>query len=220
MEEEDVIAGGGVVAMAVLSSDAVQLAQRRFPTWLWIVVGGLLALGAGVAVWLHHEPSDPVVAPPLVVPIIKRSAVHAAAPAAAVPDSPEAEPAAEEAPTLPVGTAELPEQLDRRQLEQGMEKANNAVEKCHQLENFVGTIIVRVTIAQKGNPQSTQLATPAARTPTTDCVVKAVQRNASFPPFRGTTIPSIELTYPFLFKEDGHLGPDPGRAPAVIVPTR
>jgi outer membrane biosynthesis protein TonB len=180
---------------------------RPTPTWrLPVLVGVLSALGVWLAIWLLHEPDAPVNAPKLVVPKIRR--VHRPATTAAetgVSDAPEGEAPAEEAPTLPVGTSDLPEQLDRHQLEEGMEKARHAVEKCQPLEGFVGTITVHVTIAKTGNPQSTQLVAPKEKTATTDCVVKAVQRNASFPKFRGTVLPTTELTYPFLFREDGHL---------------
>jgi hypothetical protein len=174
---------------------------RPASTWrIPLLAGVLAAVGVWLGIWLLHEPDAPVNAPPLEVPKIRRPVK----PAASVADAPEGEAPAEEAPTLPVGTSDLPEQLDRHQLEAGMEKARKPVEKCHELENFVGTITVHVVIAKTGNPQTTTLVSPG-KTPTTDCVVKAVQRNASFGKFRGTVLPTAELTYPFLFREDGHL---------------
>jgi hypothetical protein len=167
------------------------------------LVVALVTCAVALAIWWIREPDGKVSAPPITVPKLKRPTRHGAASA---PDSIESD-TVEEAPTMPVGTSELPEQLDRHQLESGMAKTFNAVERCHDVERFVGRIRVHLVINKSGNPEKVQLVEPEVRTPTTDCVVKAVHRNATFPRFRGTLLPTVELTYPFLFKEDGHLGP-------------
>jgi hypothetical protein len=156
-------------------------------------VAGALALG----LWLTHTPSAKVEAQPLHVPKLTN-----AQPKAHSTDSPENEGPAEEAPLMPVGTADLPEQLDRRQLEAGMAKAKIQIERCRRLEEFVGSLTVKLTIAKSGNVQSAVLVSPADKSQTSDCVLKTV-RNASFPRFRGTLLPTVELTYPLLFRQEG-----------------
>jgi hypothetical protein len=179
-------------------------ATARAP-WNKILAGAVVASLVALIVWWHHEPHEPVVAPPLALPHLKRPVKAVAS------DSPETDAPESEAPTQPVGTADLPEQLDRHQLEEGMERARPAVEKCRVTDpfggGFVGTITVHLTIDKSGKVPSVVLVPPPERSPMTDCVLKAVHRNASFPKFRGTLLPTVELTYPFLFKEDGHLGP-------------
>ena len=167
----------------------------------WAVVAGVGALGAALAVWLLREPTGAMVVPPLHPPRL-RASNDPGKPA----EAPENETVTEDTPTMPVGTVELPEQLDRRQLEAGMAKVKDHVERCRGLEAFVGTITVKLTIAKSGNVQSVSLVSPLLRTATTDCVTKAAH-NASFPRFRGTLLPTIELTYPFLFP-----GASPGNA--------
>lgn len=170
------------------------------------LIGLAVAATVALIVWLVREPHWTANAAPISVPKVKRPSKPSAAVGGA-PESPESEAPEPETPTMPVGTAELPEQLDRHQLENGMAKAFKAVEKCWDLEHFAGRMRVNVVIDKSGNPKSVQLLEPAQKTPTTDCVVKAVHRNASFSRFRGTLLPTVELSYPFLFKEDGHLGP-------------
>jgi hypothetical protein len=154
------------------------------------VVLGLFALGAALAVWLWRPPSGAVAAPAL-------QAVH-------LPPKPHAEPldeigGSEDAPLMPVGTKELPEQLDRRQLEAAMAKVK--IDKCKIADEppFAGTLTVRVTIAKSGNVQSVAVLPPADTSATGACVAKQIRREAAFPAFRGTLLPTIELTYPFLF---------------------
>jgi hypothetical protein len=168
----------------------------KFPV-RWAVVAGVAALGAALTVWFLREPSGAMVVPPLHPPRLK-----AANDPGKAAEAPENEAVTEDAPTMPVGTVDLPEQLDRRQLEAGMAKVKELVERCRGLETFVGTITVKLTIARSGNVQSVVLVSPLLRTATTDCVTKAA-RNASFPRFRGTLLPTIELTYPFLFPGPG-----------------
>jgi hypothetical protein len=155
---------------------------------------GVLALSAAVAVWLWRPPSGAVAAPPL-KPIHLQPKAHVA-------DSPEGETGSEDAPLMPVGTKELPEQLDRRQLEAGMQKVK--LDKCKHVEEppFTGTLTVRLTIARSGNVQSVAVLPPAEGTQTGICVAKQVKRDASFPAFRGTLVPTAELTWPFLFSAD------------------
>jgi len=176
--------------------------RKRAPWRAPALGAGVVALVVALAVWFVREPSARVDAAPLTVPKLRRPSKPVAAGESIDSDAPESE-----APTMPVGTSELPEQLDRHQLENGMAKAFHAVERCWELERFVGRMRVHLVIAKTGNPQSVQVTEPEARTPTTDCVAKAVHNNASFPRFRGTLLPTVELIYPFLFKDDGHLGP-------------
>lgn len=157
----------------------------------WVVPVGLLGLVAALGARAAWAPDRPVAAPPLEPPKVTRAPKAAA-------DAPEAEGPAEDLPTMPVGTSDLPEQLDRRQLEAGMNKVKPHVFRCRELEQFVGYIKVRLVIARSGNVQSVHVVEPPERTRTTECVAKAV-RTASFPRFRGTLIPTVELTYPFLF---------------------
>src|SRR5690348_14124601 len=145
----------------------------------------MAALGAALAVWLLREPSGAMTVPPLHPPRLRPSS-EAGKPA----EAPENDTASEDAPTMPVGTVDLPEQLDRRQLEAGMAKVKEHVERCRGLEAFVGTITVKLTIAKTGSVQSVSLVSPLLRTATTDCVTKAA-RGASFPRFRGTLLPTI-----------------------------
>jgi hypothetical protein len=171
------------------------------------LIGFAVAVAVALTVWLLREPHWTAQAAPIAVPKVKRPSKASAAGVGGAPESPETEAPEPETPTMPVGTADLPEQLDRHMLENGMSKAFKAVEKCWDLEHFAGRMRVNVVIDKTGNPKSVQLLEPTMKTQTTDCVVKAVHRNASFPHFRGTLLPTVELSYPFLFKEDGHLGP-------------
>jgi hypothetical protein len=92
------------------------------------------------------------------------------------------------------------EQLGRLELEAGMDKVRAKVLGCREVEHFDGTLFVRLTIARSGSVQSASVLPPAAETATAQCVKKAV-KSASFPHFRGTYLPTIELTYPFQMKD-------------------
>jgi len=155
---------------------------------------GVLALAAALAVWLWRPPSGAVAAPPL-------KPIHLT-PRAKTADSPDSEIGTEDQPIMPVGTKELPEQLDRRQLEAGMAKVK--LDKCRHAEEppYTGTLTVRVTIGRSGSVQSVGVLPPAEGTLTAQCVAKQVKRDAEFPAFRGTLVPTVELTWPFLFSLD------------------
>jgi hypothetical protein len=171
----------------------------RVPGWL-IALSVCAFFGALVA-WVVHVPSAPVVVPPFDPPKVKKIALNADAGAA-----PEDEPVGEDLPAMPVGTVDLPEHLDRQKLETGMEKIKKHLDKCRGLEPFTGTLTVRLAITTSGNVKSAQVVpAPAAPSPLAECVVKAVKHYGSFPRFKGSLIPVIELTYPFLFK-DGSTG--------------
>lgn len=160
----------------------------------------VVLLLAALAGWSFYAPDHPATAPPLDPPRLP-SAASRSKPEGA----PDNEAPVEDLPTMPVGTIELPEQLDRRQLEAGMEKARKHVERCRAVEPFTGTLTVRVTIAKNGNVQSVALLPPPEtidKTPFGECVKKALKLRGSFPRFRGTVLPTIELQYPYLFGPD------------------
>ena len=54
-------------------------------------------------------------------------------------------------------------------------------------------------IDRSGNVKSAQALEPLDQTQTGQCVAKE-SRHASFPRFRGTLTPTIELTYPVYFR--------------------
>jgi hypothetical protein len=92
------------------------------------------------------------------------------------------------------------EQLGRLELEAGMAKVRSRVLACRDVERFDGTLLVHLTIARSGSVQGVSVLPPADQTATATCVRTAV-KSASFPRFRGTYLPTIELTYPFQMKE-------------------
>jgi len=164
----------------------------------WAIALSVCAFFGALITWVVRVPNAKLVVPPFEAPHGVKKLAHPGG-------APEDEPALEDLPTMPVGTVELPEQLDRRQLEAGMEKVRQHVEKCRGLEPFSGTLTVRLTIAQSGGVKSVVVVPPKGEpprhdSPLADCVVKEVKR-ANFPRFRGSLIPTIELTYPFLFKD-------------------
>jgi hypothetical protein len=59
---------------------------------------------------------------------------------------------------------------------------------------------VKLTIEKNGSVRSIQVQPPVDKTRTADCVKHALH-GLSFPRFRGTYIPEIEWSYPFLFAE-------------------
>jgi hypothetical protein len=46
--------------------------------------------------------------------------------------------------------------------------------------------------------QSAAALAPLDHTPTGDCLVRVVRQSATFRPFKGTLLPTVELTYPFI----------------------
>jgi hypothetical protein len=175
------------------------------PSALWLLPAAALVVGA--AAWLRPDGPSPTAAPP-----VRSVRLHAdAAPArafnapqagraddnrarAAAP--PEEESVADE-PVVEVQTGQLPELLGRHDLEAGMEKVRAAVGACAEVEHYAGVATVRIVIAPTGAVQAVSVLPPLDETETGACVSKAV-RAATFPRFRGTVIPTVELTYPFM----------------------
>jgi hypothetical protein len=157
-------------------------------------IGGVAALAMGGT---ERHPSD---VPPLQTPRLralwdKDPAAHAANPAPDDENAPE-----DETPTLSVLTAGgLPEEPDRHEMEEAMEKVRKRVEACQSLEQLAGIVQVRVVIDRSGNVKSAHAVEPLDETQTGQCVAREV-KHASFPRFRGTLTPTIELVYPFYFR--------------------
>jgi hypothetical protein len=160
-----------------------------------LAIAGVTALALGGA---DHRPAA---VPPLGTPRLKALwDKPTAAPAAPVTE--EDNPSDDETPTptLNVLTAGgLPEEPNRHDLEDAMEKVRKNVEACQLLEQFAGIVQVRVTIDRSGTVKNVRALEPLDETQTGQCVAKEV-KHASFPPFRGTLNPTIELVYPFYFK--------------------
>lgn len=161
----------------------------------WGLGLGAVALGASLTVWAMHMPNEPVKVVPLAAPHLQSRDSDRAA--AAVEDAPE-----DDAPTA-VDTTLLPEQLDRRQLEKGMNDLEPKIDQCRKIDPpYSGVMRVELSITRAGNVQSVSVLPPAAGTPAGACVAKAVKR-ASFPRYRGTQVPVTELSWPFLFQGPG-----------------
>ena len=157
---------------------------------LWIVCAAAIAW-----VWLRpmHEGSLP--APVVRAPRKARVDPHRAAVA-----QPEDEPVAEEPTAQPVHSGP-PEQLNRHDLEAVIDKVKPKVlQQCAGVEQFSGFLTVKLTIEKNGSVRSIQVQPPVDKTRTADCVKHALH-GLSFPRFRGTYIPEIEWSYPFLFAE-------------------
>jgi hypothetical protein len=154
---------------------------------LWIVCAGVIAW-----VWLRplHEGALP--APVGRAPRKARVDARHAAVAA-----PEDEPAAEEPTAAPV-QAGPPEQLNRHDLENAMDKVKPKVLACRDVEQLNGFVVVKLVIDKTGNLKSAAVQPPHDHTRTAECVKHAL-RSLSFPRFRGTYVPTIEWSYPFLF---------------------
>lgn len=134
------------------------------------------------------------------------------------------EPVAEDpAPPVPA-PGDVPELLGRHDLEAGMEKIQPRLAQCRAAsetvtaraeergeeggegraesrreDELVSVVTVRLTIAKTGQVQSVTVLPPHDRSALAECVSRAV-RTASFPRFRGTLLPTIELTYPIVFR--------------------
>jgi hypothetical protein len=157
---------------------------------LWIVCAAVIAW-----VWLRPLHDGPLPAP-VAHQRSKKPRPVEGDPATAVAQ-PEDEPAADEPTARPVQSGP-PEMLNRHDLENAMLKVRPKVMQCHDLEQFTGTLTVRLVVAKNGSVQSTTVLPPGEKTRTADCVKKALH-TLSFPRFRGTFIPTIEWTYPFVF---------------------
>jgi len=156
---------------------------------LWIVCAAAIAW-----VWLRplHEGS----LPPPVTRAPRKARVD---PRHAAVAQPEDEPVAEEPTAEPVH-AGPPEQLNRHDLEAVIDRVRPKVLQCRDVEQFGGFLTVKLLIEKNGSVRSIQVQPPVDKTRTADCVKHAL-RGLSFPRFRGTYIPEIEWSYPFLFGE-------------------
>lgn len=156
---------------------------------LWIVCAGVIAW-----VWLRPLHDGPLPEPVQHAPRRARPKVtsHAVAP-------PDDEPVAEEPAAAPV-QAGPPETLDRHALENTLERVKPKVMACHDVEQLTGFLTVKMVIARSGNLQSVSVLPPLDKTKTADCVKHALH-GLTFPRFRGTYLPTIEWTYPFLFRD-------------------
>src|SRR5438105_10872300 len=111
-----------------------------------VAVAGVATLAMGGT---ERRPAD---VPPLRTPRLralwdKDPAAHAANPALDDENAPE-----DETPTLNVLTAGgLPEEPDRHDLEDALEKVRKRVEGCQALEQLAGIVQVRVVIDRSGN---------------------------------------------------------------------
>src|SRR5690348_11474920 len=162
---------------------------------LWMVCAAVIAW-----VWLRplHDGSLPA-------PVVRAPRKARAAKSANSVAQPEDEPVADEPVAQPV-QAGPPEQLTRHDLENAIDKVKPKVLACKDVEQYSGFLTVKMIIDKSGNLKSAQVQPPVDKTRTADCVKHAL-RGLSFPRFRGTYIPQIEWSYPFLFGE-------PASAPA------
>ncbi|HEY1584823.1 MAG TPA: hypothetical protein VGH63_03990 [Polyangia bacterium] len=157
---------------------------------LWIVCAAAIAW-----VWLRpmHEGSLPA-------PVVRAPRKARVDPRHAAVAQPEDEPIAEEPTAQPVHSGP-PEQLNRHDLEAVIDKVKPKVlQQCRDVEQFAGFLTVKLTIEKNGSVRSIQVQPPVDKTRTADCVKHALH-GLSFPRFRGTYIPEIEWSYPFLFAE-------------------
>src|SRR2546421_368176 len=143
---------------------------------LWIVCAAAIAW-----VWLRplHEGSLPA-------PVVRAPRKARVDPRHAAVAQPEDEPVAEE--------------LNRHDLEAAIDKVKPKVMQCRDVEQFAGFLTVKLTIEKNGALRSIGVLPPVDKTRTADCVKHAL-RGLSFPHFRGTWMPEIEWSYPFLFAE-------------------
>jgi hypothetical protein len=123
--------------------------------------------------------------------------------------APEDEPVAEEPAAQPV-QAGPPEQLNRHDLENVIDRVKAKVlQQCKDIEGYSGFLNVRFTIERNGSLKSVVVLPPVDKTRTAECVKHAL-KGISFPRFRGTWVPQIEWTYPFLFAGQGGQPGQPG----------
>jgi hypothetical protein len=156
---------------------------------LWIVCAATIA-------WVWLRPMHEGTLPPPVVRAARKARVD---PRRAPVAQPEDEPVAEEPAAQPV-QAGPPEQLNRHDLENAIDRYRGKVLACRDVEQYTGFLMVKLTIERNGSVRSTSVQPPVDKTRTADCVKHALH-GLSFPRFRGTYVPQIEWTYPFLFAE-------------------
>ena len=166
---------------------------------LWIACAAVIA-------WVWLRPLHDGVLPGPVKRAARKARVD---PGGALVTQPEDEPVAEEPAAQPV-QAGPPEQLNRHDLEGALDKLKPKVLQCREVEQFSGFLTVRMTIEKNGSVRSVAVLPPVDKTRTADCVKHALH-GLTFPRFRGTYIPQIEWSYPFLFAADPLSAPATGR---------
>jgi hypothetical protein len=116
----------------------------------------------------------------------------------ASPDKPAPTPkkAAREESTGGGGDDNLPEQLNKSDIQGGMGKVRDKVNGCYGQYHVPGLANVQVTIGKSGRVSSANVTGTFAGTPTGSCLEKAV-KSASFPPFKGA---AMTLTYPYVLR--------------------
>jgi hypothetical protein len=159
-----------------------------------LVAIAVCTLCAGVIGWTWLRPLVGAALPP---PPKRVRHKRAQSPERALVAAPDDEPAAEEPATVATG---IPEMLDRRDLENALAKIRPRIDRCRERDQFNGLLTVTMVIKNNGNVQSATVQPPLDQSETARCVTKML-KGASFPRFRGTYLPTIEWTYPFLFRE-------------------
>jgi hypothetical protein len=172
--------------------------MRRRAAEVALVAVGAVVLVAGLVAWRGDGPA-PTQTPPVVTARLRALGTSSAPVAQAAPSPSSEEDVVAEDPTPAMDPSGVPEELGRRELEGGMERVWPLIEACQSLEQFVGIATVELTIKNSGGVQSVTLLPPLDQTQTGECMAKAV-KTASFPKFRGTLAPTINLTYQFLFR--------------------
>jgi hypothetical protein len=154
---------------------------------LWILCAAVVA-----SVWLR--PLREGALPPPVTRAPRKARVDPRHAPVAQPDD---EPVADEPAAAPV-QAGAPEQLNRHDLENAVDRVRGKVLACRDVEQYSGFVTVKLTIDRSGAVKSAAVQPPVDKTRTADCVRHALH-GLAFPRFRGTFVPQIEWTYPFYF---------------------
>ena len=100
------------------------------------------------------------------------------------------------APQKKKPAAPAKKELDRRDVAQAMAGVKGAVQRCHALEGYEGTVSVHFVVAATG--KVSKAAAVAGNTGRTGSCVAAAVKLAHFPVFDG---PPMSFTYPFLLSE-------------------
>jgi hypothetical protein len=163
-----------------------------------VLVAAVVVFGGALFAW-RQDGAAPTQTPPVVTARLRALAAPAAPGGQPAPSPSSEEDVVAEDPTPAMDPSGVPEELGRRELEGGMERVRSQVEACQSLEQFVGIATVELAINRSGGVQSVTLLPPLDQTQTGECMAKAV-KTATFPKFRGTLLPTIDLTYQFLFR--------------------
>ena len=167
----------------------------------WIAAGVAIAIAGLTTLALGGTERRPTAVPPIQTARLKGLwEKDPAARSANVASDDEFAPADDDVPVMNVVAAGgLPEEPGRHDFENAMLKIMPRLMSCQTLESFVGTVQVHLVIDRSGNVKSAQALQPLDQTQTGQCVAKE-SRHASFPRFRGTLTPTIELTFPVYFR--------------------